>query len=325
MAIAFAICVGFLLDLFFGEPRFLVHPVVVIGKCISLLEKTLRKIFPKTAHGEKLAGFVLAAIVPIGTFFVSAIILFVCREIHPHLLVAAQTFMCFQIFAAKSLKRESMAVFHALKSHDLQKARAAVGRIVGRDTASLDEAGITRAAVETVAENSADGVISPLFYIAIGGAPLGLAYKAINTMDSMVGYKNSKYLSFGFAAAKLDDIANFLPARIAAIVMVLASVAAKLDAKSAWRIFWRDRFNHASPNSAQTEAAMAGALNIQLGGNAVYFGVLKHKPTIGDASNASAPIDIVNANKLMYITSFICVFLAAMIRVLIALWRYKNC
>lgn len=184
-------------------------------------------------------------------------------------------------------------------------ARKAVGRIVGRDTSELSEEGVTKATVETVAENFADGVLAPLLYLAIGGAPLALTYKAVNTMDSMLGYKNEKYIDFGRASAKLDDFCGFAPARLAALFFVAAAALTGLDFKSAYLIWKRDRFNHASPNSAQTEAACAGALGIRLAGPAYYFGEYYDKPYIGDATREIGAEDILRANKLMLVASLL--------------------
>lgn len=302
-----AILCGFILDLIFGEPSFIVHPVILMGKAISTLERCLRAVFHKTRAGEHAAGLVLAIILPCISFYIATLILWGCALVHPALRFAVESFMCFQIFATKALKTESMAVYSCLANRDLDAARVAVARIVGRDTASLTAEGIAKATVETVAENASDGVIAPLIFMAIGGAPLGFFYKAINTMDSMVGYKNEKYINFGMAAARLDDIANFIPARIAGVAMVATSFVLNMNGKNAWRIFRRDRYNHASPNSAQTESVMAGALNVQLAGDAVYFGKNVHKKTIGDANRAIEPDDIKRACSIMVTTGGICV------------------
>ena len=210
--------------------------------------------------------------------------------------------------------QESTNVYRELTKPDLPAARTAVSRIVGRDTQALTAEGVTKAAVETVAENASDGVIAPLFYMLLGGAPLALTYKAINTMDSMVGYKNERYLHFGRAAAKLDDIANFLPSRIAALLWVAAAALTGNDARNAWRIWRRDRRNHASPNSAQTESACAGALNVQLAGPAYYFGEYYKKPTIGDAVRPIEPEDIRRADRMMYAESLLALALGLVIR-----------
>ena len=234
--------------------------------------------------------------------------------LHPLLGLAVQMFWCGQALAAKGLVQESTNVYRELTKPDLPAARIAVSRIVGRDTQALTAEGVTKAAVETVAENASDGVIAPLLYMLLGGAPLALTYKAINTMDSMVGYKNTQYLYFGRAAAKLDDIANYLPSRIAALLWVAAAALTGNDARNAWRIWRRDRRNHASPNSAQTESACAGALNVQLAGPAYYFGEYYPKPTIGDAVRPIEPEDIRRADRMMYAESLLALALGLLIR-----------
>lgn len=214
-----------------------------------------------------------------------------------------ESFWCYQILATKSLKVESDRVYTALRTEGLEAGRKAVSMIVGRDTQNLTEEGVTKAAVETVAENTSDGIIAPLCYMLVGGAVLGFAYKAVNTMDSMVGYKNEKYQYFGTAAAKLDDIVNYVPARISAVLMILAAYISGMDGKNAAKIFKRDRYNHKSPNSAQTEAVMAGALDVQLAGDAWYFGVLHKKPVIGDPVREIEAEDIRRSHTLLYATS----------------------
>ena len=311
---ALALILGFLIDLLLGDPRWLYHPVRIIGNGISLLEKILRRMFPKTPGGEKTAGFFLVLLICIGSGGVPFLLLYLAYHIHTVLGIALETFMCYQMLAVKSLKAESMRVYEALKKPDLPGARTAVSMIVGRDTRSLSAAGVTKAAVETIAENTSDGIIAPLFYMAIGGPALMFLYKGINTMDSMVGYKNEKYLHFGRYAAKLDDIANYIPARISAWLMILASFFAGFDWKNAKKIFPRDRYNHASPNSAQTEAVMAGALDIQLAGNAFYFGKLYEKPTIGDAVREVETEDIKRANRLLYASAALGTLFFALIR-----------
>ena len=301
--IGYAVLGGFVLDAIFGDPAWLPHPVVYMGKAISALEKRLRTRLPKTPEGELWGGRILAFCLPVGTFALASLVCMGAAALHPLLGLAVQMFWCGQALAAKGLVQESMNVCRELTKPDLPAARAAVSRIVGRDTAALTAEGVTKAAVETVAENASDGVIAPLLYMLLGGAPLALTYKAINTMDSMVGYKNERYLHFGRAAAKLDDIANFLPSRIAALLWVAAAALTGNDARNAWRIWRRDRRNHASPNSAQTESACAGALGVQLAGPAYYFGEYYAKPTIGDALRPIEPEDILRANQMMYVAS----------------------
>ena len=235
------------------------------------------------------------------------------------LFFALEVFWSFQILAARSLKSESMKVYEALKNGSLEEARKAVSMIVGRDTQNLTEEGVAKAAVETVAENSSDGVVAPLIFLSLGGPVLGFFYKAVNTLDSMVGYKNDRYLYFGRFSAKLDDVLNFIPSRLSGLLLVAASPLAGLDGKGAWRIFRRDRKNHASPNSAQTEAAAAGALGVQLAGDAYYFGKLYKKPTIGDPLRPVEYEDIRRVNRLMYAAVCLALLIAAAAAVILEL------
>ena len=303
MMTVWAVLGGFVLDALFGDPAWLPHPVVYMGKAISKLEKFLRPRLPKTPQGELLGGAIVAFCLPVGTFLLTGLVCWGAARLHPLLGLAVQMFWCGQALAARGLVQESTNVYIELKKPDLPGARKAVSRIVGRDTAELTAEGVTKAAVETVAENASDGVIAPLLYMLIGGAPLALTYKAINTMDSMLGYKNEKYLYFGRIPAKLDDAANYLPSRLAALLWVAAAAFTHNDAKGAWKIWRRDRRNHASPNSAQTESACAGALGVQLAGPAYYFGEYYAKPTIGDALRPIVPEDILRANQMMYVAS----------------------
>ena len=303
MMTVWAVLGGFVLDALFGDPAWLPHPVVYMGKAISKLEKFLRPRLPKTLQGELLGGAIVAFCLPVGTFLLTGLVCWGAARLHPLLGLAVQMFWCGQALAARGLVQESTNVYKELKKPDLPGARKAVSRIVGRDTAELTAEGVTKAAVETVAENASDGVIAPLLYMLVGGAPLALTYKAINTMDSMLGYKNEKYLYFGRIPAKLDDAANYLPSRLAALLWVAAAAFTHNDAKGAWKIWRRDRRRHASPNSAQTESACAGALGVQLAGPAYYFGQYYPKLTIGDALRPIEPEDILRANRMMYVAS----------------------
>ena len=314
-----ALAAGFILDLIFGDPRWLYHPVCLIGNLISFLEKRIRKILPKTPSGELTGGLIEVLIVCLLSGGIPGIILYMLYPRVPCLALILGSFWCYQLLATRSLKDESMRVYDRLKHGTLEESRKAVSMIVGRDTAALTEEGVTKAAVETVAENASDGVIAPMLYMAIGGAPLMFLYKGINTMDSMLGYKNDRYLYFGRCAAKLDDAANYLPARISGALMVLASYISGFDGKNAWKIFRRDSRNHASPNSAQTESVMAGALDVQLAGNAYYFGKLYEKPTIGDPIRMIETEDIRRANRLLYATAFTGVVLFLLLRIILIL------
>ena len=303
MMTVWAVVGGFVLDALFGDPAWLPHPVVFMGKVIARLEGFLRPRLPKTPRGEVLGGAIVAFCLPVGTLVFTGAVCRGAARLHPLLGLAVQMFWCAQALAARGLVQESTNVYRELIKPDLPAARRAVSRIVGRDTAALTAEGVTKAAVETVAENASDGVIAPLFYMLLGGAPLALTYKAINTMDSMLGYKNERYLYFGRVPAKLDDAANYLPSRLAGLLWVAAAAFTRNDAKGAWKIWRRDRRRHASPNSAQTESACAGALGVQLAGPAYYFGQYYPKLTIGDALRPIEPEDILRANRMMYVAS----------------------
>ena len=298
---------GFVLDLVFGDPHALPHPIRLIGTLIAGLEKKLLKLQMRDEKKEFYKGILLVVLVLFSTGAVAALVLVVAYWLHPAAGIVVESVMTYQILATKCLKDESMKVYQSLNEQGLEAGRAAVSMIVGRDTNALDETGVVKAAVETVAENTSDGVIAPMLYTALGGPVLGFVYKAVNTMDSMVGYKNDKYLYFGRAAAKLDDVVNFIPARISAYLMIAAAyIGGKaFDGKRAYHIYKRDRRNHASPNSAQTESVCAGALGIQLAGDASYFGTVVKKPYIGDAHRAVEREDIVRVNRLMYVTAVI--------------------
>ena len=295
------------------------HPIRFIGNLISLTEKILRKVFKQNEKSERIAGVFLVIIVVAVSTIIPMIILFIAYYINRYLGLAIESIMCYQLLATKALKDESMKVAKALKNDGLEAGRKAVSMIVGRDTQDLTEEGVIKAAVETVAENTADGIIAPMFYMAIGGAFMGFFYKAVNTMDSMVGYKNDKYMNFGTAAAVFDDVMNYIPARISAWFMILASNFTGMDSKNALKIYKRDRYNHASPNSAHTESVMAGALDVQLAGDAYYFGKLHKKKTIGDDIRPVEVDDIKQANRLLYATSAVSIITFCLIKGLIIL------
>lgn len=321
----FAFIAGFVLDLLIGDPHFIPHPVRLIGSLISFCDKRLNCDAGYNISEKKLnlikykRGMLLAFIVIFATFAISVIIIVAAYSINLYAGVIAEAVMTWQILATKCLRVESMRVYDALRTDGVDAGRRAVSMIVGRDTSVLDAAGVTRAAVETIAENTSDGVIAPMLFTAIGGPVLGFVYKAVNTMDSMLGYKNDKYMYFGRFAARLDDVVNFIPARISAYLMIAAAFIGgrQFDGKNAYRIFKRDRFNHASPNSAQTESVCAGALRVQLAGDAVYFGKLVKKKYIGDGLREIEYEDIKRANRLMYITAFLCELLSVVIMSLV--------
>lgn len=321
----FAFIAGFVLDLLIGDPHFIPHPVRLIGSFISFLDKRLNCDAGYNISEKKLnlikykRGMILAFTVIFATFAISVIIIVAAYSINLYAGVIAEAVMTWQILATKCLRVESMRVYDALRTDGVDAGRRAVSMIVGRDTSVLDAVGVTRAAVETIAENTSDGVIAPMLYTAIGGPVLGFVYKAVNTMDSMLGYKNDKYMYFGRFAARLDDVVNFIPARISAYLMIAAAFIGgrQFDGKNAYRIFKRDRFNHASPNSAQTESVCAGALRVQLAGDAVYFGKLVKKKYIGDGLREIEYEDIKRANRLMYITAFLCELLSVAVMSLV--------
>lgn len=321
----FAFIAGFVLDLLIGDPHFIPHPVRFIGSLISFCDKRLNCDAGYNISEKKLnlikykRGMLLAFTVIFATFAISVIIIVAAYSINLYAGVIVEAVMTWQILATKCLRVESMRVYDALRTDGVDAGRRAVSMIVGRDTSVLDAAGVTRAAVETIAENTSDGVIAPMLYTAIGGPVLGFVYKAVNTMDSMLGYKNDKYMYFGRFAARLDDVVNFIPARISAYLMIAAAFIGgrQFDGKNAYHIFKRDRFNHASPNSAQTESVCAGALRVQLAGDAVYFGKLVKKKYIGDGLREIEYEDIKRANRLMYITAFLCELLSVAVMSLV--------
>jgi adenosylcobinamide-phosphate synthase len=307
-----AIAIGFVIDFFVGDPHFIPHPVVAIGKLISFLDKKLR-----IGGGDErdiLRGVWTVLITAAVSASVPSVILFIMWKIHPVAYLAVSSIMCAQILAARELVRECAAVEKALEKEDIEEARKAVSYVVGRDTGALDKEGICRAAVETIAENGSDGVIAPLFWMFLLGAAGGFFYKAVNTMDSMLGYKNEKYLYFGRAAARTDDVVNFIPSRISAFLMIASCPLCRLDGRNALRIFRRDRFKHTSPNAAQTESVFAGALNVRLNGPAFYGGILHEKEYLGDDARPITPADIKKSGHLMYTASFMMLIIGILLR-----------
>ncbi len=304
---------GFLLDMQLGDPYSMPHPIRLIGTLITKLEVLFRRF----VKNERLSGTMLAVTVLILSAIVPELLLLGCYSLNVWFGAVVEGIFFYYLIAAKCLKTESMKVYRAVRRDNIEKARKAVSMIVGRDTDSLDKTGIIKAAVETVAENTSDGVTAPMFYMTLGGAAFGFFYKAANTLDSMIGYKNDKYINFGRFAARLDDILNYIPSRITAVLMILSAYILKLDGKNAMKIWKRDRRNHASPNSAQTEAACAGALDVMLAGDAYYFGKLCKKETIGDDIRPIENNDIRLANNLMYCTSVLMLLLCVMLRAVI--------
>ena len=315
-----AFFLGFIMDLLFGDPYWLPHPIRLIGNLIAQAEKLFYKDRKRDYKKEYRGGCMTVLTVLLVTGIVTFVLLFAAYRLHPLLGAGIEMIMTYQILAIKSLKDESMKVYDQLQHGTLENARHAVSMIVGRNTQNLTEEGITKAAVETVAENTSDGVIAPMLYTALGGPVLGFLYKAVNTMDSMIGYKNDRYLYFGRAAAKLDDAVNFIPARISACLMVAAAVFLRgADQNRAWKIYRRDSRKHASPNSAQTESVCAGALGIQLAGDASYFGKIVKKPYIGDPVRKVETEDIKRTNRLMYITAFLCEGICVLLLLVVSL------
>lgn len=302
--------IGFIIDLILGDPYSLPHPIRFIGLLISKLEKFVRSRFNNLHKG----GIFLAVTVLVISTAVPLAILIVCYKVNVVLGVAVESIMCWQLVAARCLQKESMKVYYAIKENDVEKARKSVSMIVGRDTDILDETGIIKAAVETVAENTSDGVTAPIMYIALGGAALGFFYKAANTMDSMIGYKNEKYAEIGRFAARFDDLLNFIPSRLTALAMIFSAYIMRFDGRNSFYIWKRDRRKHASPNSAQTESVCAGALDIRLAGDAYYFGELHKKEFIGDDIRSPENEDIRRANRLMYCTSVVVLVLSLTFR-----------
>ncbi len=298
-----AVSIGFVLDMLIGDPSYFFHPIRLIGNLISAVEKLIYK--KENKNTQYMKGILLWIVVVGISFIIPFIVIYYAHRYSMYLGLTIESILAYQIIAAKSLRYESMKVYHALKSGDLEKSRRLLSMIVGRDTKDLDEEGIIKATVETVAENTADGITAPIMYTAIFGSAFGLMYKAVNTLDSMVGYKNEKYMYFGRFSAKMDDIFNFIPSRISAVLIIIASLMKKYNFKTAVKIFLRDRLRHKSPNAAQTESAVAGALNIQLAGDAFYFGKLVKKPFIGDKKREVELEDIKLANRLSFVSTVI--------------------
>ena len=316
MTITLAVLLGFALDWLLGDPKKLPHPVCAVGKLISAAEKVLRRIFPATPGALMAAGVLLWLITCGVSFAVPFFALRWLRSMNFCLGFAAETLLCWLIFARKSLADAGNHVYGAIKQ-SLEEGRRAIAWYVGRDTAELTEEGVIKAAVETVAENLTDGVVSPLVYMLIGGAPLGMLYKAVNTLDSMVGYHNDKYEYLGKFSAKMDDLFNFIPARLSALCMIAGAGMLHLDNRNALRIYRRDRNKHKSPNAGQTESVCAGALHIQLGGDASYFGRVVKKAAFGDPLRRVDRTDIIAAVDLMTAGSVFALVLCGAVRLIV--------
>lgn len=308
--------IAYVLDLIIGDPYSFPHPVRFIGNLIRFVEMKIRNI-AKTKKQLKIGGFILWIVTVGTTITVTSLILniFMVSKI---LYMIISSVILYTTLSTKCLADEAKKIYEVLKMGDIEKSRKQLSYIVGRDTTSLNEQEIIRATVETVAENTVDGIIAPMMYGFIGGPVLAMSYKAINTLDSMVGYKNEKYGDLGFASAKIDDIANFIPARITPFFMMIASLPLRFNAKESIHIAIRDRKNHKSPNCAYSEGAVAGALEVQLGGTNMYFGKEVYKPTIGDKHRELEIEDIIRTNKIMYATSFVALIIFSVATYLIA-------
>ena len=315
---------GFILDLILGDPYWLFHPIRLIGSIISGFEKKLLNYRSKEAAEtdrdtakELRRGTILVLLVIIITAITVIVILLGAYTIHPYLGLVIETIMTYQILATKCLKVESMKVYKSLETEDIEASRKAVSMIVGRDTNVLDDEGVTKAAIETVAENTSDGIIAPMIYTALGGPILGFVYKAVNTMDSMLGYKNDRYLYFGRVAARIDDVANYIPARITGIIFVVSAFVLRLNTTNSWKMLRRDASKHPSPNGGWAEASVAGALEIRLGGYNFYFGRETFRAYMGEPLQEMGPQHIMTCIQMMYTATILFLLLA---HVVIQLW-----
>lgn len=319
MGIILAMTIGFIIDLILGDPYFMPHPIKLMGNFIKTFEKNLLGNKKTSNFMLFIYGTILSLSLIFLSFIIPLIILKYLAYLNFYLKVMVESIFCYQILATKSLKTESMKVFYQLEKKEIQTARQYLSWIVGRDTANLGETEIIKATVETIAENTSDAVIAPLIFICIGGAPLGFLYKAVNTLDSMIGYKNDKYFYFGKFSAKIDDAVNYIPAILSAYGMLLSSYLLGLDTKNSYKIYRRDKKNHTSPNSAKTESVCAGALNVQLGGDNYYFRKLVHKKTIGDDNRRINAEDIKTANNLMTTSAIVSVISLVCVKLILLL------
>ena len=294
--------IGFLLDLIIGDPENPIHPIRLIGSICKKTERIFRKVFKDNL---KLAGLITWLVNILIVYFIGTFIVKVSFKINYILGIIISGVMIYFCISTKALKVEGLKVLKYILDDDIEGARKQLSFIVGRDTNNLDKNSILRAIVETIAENISDGVIAPILYAGLFGAPIALCYKAVNTMDSMFGYKNDKYIDFGYFPAKLDDLFNYIPARVTGILIIIGAIFLRLDYKNSYKIYIRDRYNHSSPNSAHPEAAVAGALGIKLGGSNYYFGKLVEKPTIGDNLKEIEILDVYKTTSILYITAFL--------------------
>ena len=293
--------IGLVLDFIIGDPNNPFHPVRIIGSLGIKLENITRRVFKNL----KISGFVTWLGVILITFLVNSLIFRLAFSISNIFGIIIEGILLYFCISSKGLKVEGLKVIKVLESGDIEGARKQLSYIVGRDTKVLDEEGIIRAVIETVAENTSDGIIAPLLFGALGGAPLAMTYKAVNTCDSMFGYKNDKYIDFGFVPAKMDDLFNYIPARITGYLVIFAAFILGLDYKKSYRIYKRDRYNHTSPNSAHPESAVAGALGIRLGGANYYFGKIVEKPTIGDKNKVIEISDLYKTNNILLVVTLL--------------------
>ena len=324
MNIIYAAVLAVMLDMVLGDPVWLIHPVVIMGTYISRVEPVLRSAFPRSKKGEFFAGTVLAVSLPVLTLMLTLIPLILLNQYIPQAAFVLQVFWGWQALALKGLLGAGKEVAGNLDRGEQEEARRSVAKIVGRDTENLSMEGVIRACVESLAENFSDGVAAPLFYFMIGGAPLALCYKAVNTLDSMVGYKNEKHIYFGRASARLDDCVNFIPSRLAALFLIAAAGFLGYEAEAAAKIWKRDRKKHDSPNSAQTEAVVAGALGIELGGGSYYFGEYKDKPVIGDGNKIPESADIRRTGRMVFLGALICLVVFCTVRALLWLRFFSS-
>ncbi len=312
----FDIVMGYIADLIFGDPYWFPHPVRFIGRFISSFENLLRRLV-HSETSEKIAGFILTGVTVVISYLVVWILLKISLSVSTLLFHIVNIFFIYTVLATRCLGDEAKKIYRYLINGDINNARKALSYIVGRDTEKLDVQGICRAVIETVSENTSDGIVAPLFYLFLGGVPLAMAYKAINTLDSMVGYKNERYINMGMASARLDDIANFIPARLTSFLIAIASFITGLNPRRSLSIMLRDGRNNPSPNSGYPEASMAGALGVRLGGPSSYGGQIVEKPYIGDPEDTVTPEHIILSTRVMYVTSLLAFITGLIIQVIL--------